>query len=153
MVDTSKICPAGRILVSGGPFKGEEAPFCIDEHEVTQAEYAAEETSRVIAEFQLIAKSRSKGATSIVARGNVEGTIRQIAIAYLREDRDVSGVEIKTVPFFDRPKIEGKLEGPRKPMVYVCWYEARAYCQAKGGDLPTRDQWKRQQEVHKEKNM
>lgn len=36
------ICPTGQKLVAGGPYKSEIAPFCIDEHEVTQGEYAAD---------------------------------------------------------------------------------------------------------------
>lgn len=40
-------------------------------------------------------------------------------------------------------KIEGKLAGPKKPVVYVGWHKAKAYCEAKGGDLPTNDQWEK----------
>ena len=33
--------------------------------------------------------------------------------------------------------------GPNQPAVFVDYPEARAYCQAKGGDLPTGDQWEK----------
>lgn len=43
----------------------------------------------------------------------------------------------------DLPKIEGKFAGPRKPMINRNWQEARDYCLAQGGDLPTGEQWEK----------
>lgn len=133
----------GMKLVSGGPFKAEVAPFCIDEHEYTQEENATYKASQPNASFELVVKSRSSDAVSIVARGNAEEALKSRAVALLQKDKDVSGVEVRKINATDRPRIEGNLAGPKKPMVYINWNEARARCQAKGGDLPTGNQWEK----------
>ena len=36
-----------------------------------------------------------------------------------------------------------KLNAPNQPVFYANWYEAKAYCEAKGGSLPTGEQWEK----------
>lgn len=41
------------------------------------------------------------------------------------------------------PRIEGNFAGGKKPMIYVSWKEASAYCRAKGKRLPFAIEWEK----------
>ena len=142
-------CPAGTKLISGNvagyPDLNDEPPFCIDETEATNAQYDSYEAAKSGAKFELIASHGS--ATSVVARGDDAATLRRQGGQLITNDSTVTGVEVKSVvPSTERTDLlvgYPAFAGPNQPAVFVDWHGAKAYCEAKGGTLPTGDQWEK----------
>ena len=144
-------CPAGMKLISGDvanyPKLSDEAPFCIDETEVSNAQYDRYDAAKSGAGFELIASYGS--ATSVVARGDDAATLRRQGGQLITNDSTVTGVEVQSVvPSTERTELlalarKPAFAGPNQPAVFVDWNEANTYCEAKGGTLPTGDQWEK----------
>lgn len=142
-------CPAGIKLISGDvanqPELSKVPPFCIDEHEVTNAEYDHYETAKSGSEFELFELIASRGFATriVVAQSSDASALRRQGGHLMMKDSTVTSVEIKDVTPSNRSKPEPPFDGPNHPAIYVNWYGAWAYCQAQGGDLPMGDQWEK----------
>lgn len=154
-------CPAGRVLIpdsrfmmgSDGVLPSDEKPrhevrvnaFCIDNHEVTNADYDrfVGNARGIQPQFELIAKSCGTGAISVVARSSNKQTLA-LAKRNLLDGQNVCGLEVRDVTpaGVERKSPEG-FDGPNQPVVNVNWHEANAYCEAQGGRLPTEAEWER----------
>lgn len=144
-------CPSGTVYIPDGAFLmgGDDKPvtsvavssFCMDEHEVTNAEYSAYESKKDGAEFELITTACG-GGTSVIARGADAKALLATNKSKLDGEK-ICGLEAKPVIQSDAPKSPKGFDGPNQPRVNVDWFKAKAYCEAKGGRLPTEAEWKK----------
>lgn len=156
-------CRAGMRLVAGATPadpKNIVAPFCIDEHEYTQREEAALDATKP---YYLIVRRcdfsawnhptppdrrprddifvQEEHARMIVARGTLAHVTNRIgkfaSWAY------VCGLEIEKAVQTAGAPAEQRRGDRNKPAVMRRWDEAKAICQARGMDLPTKEQWRK----------
>lgn len=122
-------CPPGTMPLPGRVGNNFEQ-FCIDAHEYTQQERA--ELVAALPEGELerraaaLAEKMGKGCESEWSRAG--------------RRHQTHHEHSSNMTYIDRPS---KIEGLKKPVVNVNFYEALAICQARGMDLPTIQQWQK----------
>lgn len=132
-------CPEGRKLVSGKSGK-EMTPFCVDETEATRAQYLRHKAEIAKSQYVLVHRDCIHGLEMIRDGRNSAQELTTSLANIAPDGKRVCGVEIKKRA--SAPK-DHRIKGPQKPMVEVNFTEARIYCQANGGDLPTKGQWEK----------
>ena len=143
MADSIKKCPEGMVYIPEGKFKmgsengaADENPvrevfvsgFCMDKHAVTNGDYS----NWRIPKFKLVASACDSGEKSIVARGDDAKALLEQHKKILDGER-VCGLNVKKTL---KKSLKG-FDGARQPAIAISWYDADAYCRAKGGRLPT----------------
>ena len=139
-------CPKDMVYIPGGVagFDSRHEPvdvsgFCIDKHEVTNAEYSA--YLKENPQFALIATSCDTGTKSVIARGaHPEDVIEAGEL----DGHEVCALEVKKA----KPKgVKKRLPSPpgfnrpNQPVVNVNWFNTAAFCESKDKMLPDAAEW------------
>ncbi len=155
----SSSCPENMVLISGGTFRMgsdhteflEEKPisevrldsFCIDTHEVTNAEFAkfGQETGYLTIAERPLSKQEfpdlsdaERKPGSLVFQPPKEGLEQ---IAYMAWWHWVTGANWQH-PYGPESNIQGKED---HPVVHIAYFDALAYAEWAGKQLPTEAQW------------
>ena len=155
----SSSCPENMVLISGGTFRMgsdhteflEEKPvsgvrldsFCIDTHEVTNAEFAkfGQETGYLTIAERPLSKQEfpdlsdaERKPGSLVFQPPKEGLEQ---IAYMGWWHWVTGANWQH-PYGPESNIQGKED---HPVVHIAYFDALAYAEWAGKQLPTEAQW------------
>ena len=155
----SSSCPENMVLISGGTFRMgsdhteflEEKPisevrldsFCIDTHEVTNAEFAkfGQETGYLTIAERPLSKQEfpdlsdaERKPGSLVFQTPKEGLEQ---IAYMGWWHWVTGANWQH-PYGPESNIQGKED---HPVVHIAYFDALAYAEWAGKQLPTEAQW------------
>ncbi|MBI4211805.1 MAG: SUMF1/EgtB/PvdO family nonheme iron enzyme [Deltaproteobacteria bacterium] len=138
-------CRPGMKLITGStPVdpNNKIAPFCIDETEVIQGVFWAD----VASSFHVVEKDCKSGAW--IVKDIKKTRLEALSALKVAKVDGKHGCDAKVRgPFSEsklvRRKIDGGNRGDFKPMIYVNWRDAKAYCESRGGSLPTSNQWEK----------